>query len=151
MRDEINTRWYNLADKLQYRQDLVPNLIETIKSHMPEDKKADYEKVINQTIQIRGRAGKNVKPGMKKIVVEHDLSSHIGQLLDLAIGNPELSQNTNYLEIKKEFKDIRKGIDEMSGEYNKKVRHHNRSVKKIYNAIPALLMRYSKKKIFEFE
>lgn len=146
IRDEINTRWYNLADKLQYRQDLIPNLIETIKIYTTE-----HEKIIEQAIQIRVRAGKNVKPGADKIIVEHDLSSHINQLLDLALGNPGLAQDTNYLELKKELKDIRKELDEISNEYNKKVRNHNRSIKKIYNVIPALLMRYSKKKIFEFE
>lgn len=151
MRDEINKRWYNLADKLQYRQDLIPNLIETIRLFTPEDKKADYEKLINHAIEVRSRAGKNIKPGMKKIVVEHDLSDQVNKLLDLSISNKELAKNTNFLELKKQLKDIRKEIEDKSTEYNNKVRNHNKSISKIYNVIPALLMRYSKKKIFEFE
>ena len=151
IRDEINTRWYNLADKLQYRQDLIPNLIETIKRYIPEDKKVKYEKIIQKAIEVRAKAGKNVKPGVEKVIVEHDLSTGINQLLDLSLENPELRKDTNFLELKKELKDIREEIEEMSNEYNKKVREHNRIIGKIYNLIPALLMRYSKKKIFEFE
>lgn len=151
MRDEINIRWYNLADKLQYRQDLIPNLIETIRLHTPEEKKSEYENIIEQTIQIRSKAGNNVKPGMEKIVVEHDLSNHIKQLIDLSIGNSELSQNTNFLELRKELKDISEELEKLSNEYNQKVRNHNRTLKRIYNVIPALLMRFSKKKIYEFE
>lgn len=151
IRDEINTRWYNLADKLQYRQDLLPNLIETIRLFAPEDKKQSYENIIQQAIKVRSQAGKNSNPGMQKIVIEHDLSDQINKLLDLSLGNTKLYQNTNFLELKKELKDIRKEIETMSDEYNQKVRNHNRAVRKIYNMIPALLMRYSKKKIFEFE
>ncbi|MBA4336923.1 hypothetical protein C0416_04105 [bacterium] len=151
MRDDLNTRWYNLADKLQYRQDLMPNLVETIRLHIPDNKKIEYERIIDQSIQVRDKAGKNAVPGAEKIAIEHSLSGNIKQLLDLAIENRELSQNTNFLELRKEFKEISKEIEEMSNEYNVKVRHHNRSVKRIYNLIPVLLMRYSKKKIFEFE
>lgn len=151
MRDDINARWYNLADKLQYRQDLIPNLVETIRLHAPENAKTEYERIIEEVIQTRSNAGKNSAPGSDKISSEHALSKSTNQLLDLSIGNPELSQNTNFLELKKELKDISHEIETMSSEYNEKVRHHNRSVGKFYNAIPALIMRYSKKKIFEFE
>jgi len=151
IRDEINTRWYNLVDKLQYRQDLIPNLIETIKLYIPEDKKMQYEKIIEETIQIRFESEKNTTNGSEKIITEHDLSSHINQLLDLSIGNKELAQNTNFLELKKQLKDISKELNEISNVYNKEVRAHNRLIRNIHNLIPALVMRYSKKKIFEFE
>jgi hypothetical protein len=151
MRDDLNTRWYNLADKLQYRQDLIPNLIETIRLHIPDNKKNEYEKIIEQSIRTREEAGKNAFSGAGKITIEHSLSGNIKQLLDLAVENRELAQNTNFLELRKEFKEISKEIEEISGDYNNKVRHHNRSITKAYNLVPVLLMRYSKKKIFEFE
>jgi len=151
MRDDLNTRWYNLMDKLQYRQDLIPNLIETIRLHTPENKKIEYERIIEQSIQVRDKSGKNTVPGAEKITIEHSLSGNIKQLLDLAAENRDLAQNTNFLELRKEFKEISNEIEEMSNKYNEKVRHHNRSVRRIYNLVPVLLMRYSKKKIFEFE
>ncbi|MCD6109780.1 LemA family protein [bacterium] len=151
IRDEINTRWYNLADKLQYRQDLIPNLIETIRLHTPEDKKVEYEKLIQKTIQTRSISEKTPNPGSEKIIIEHDLSDCVNKLLDLAIGNSQLAEDTNFLELKKQLKDIWKELNNMSDEYNNRVRSHNRLIRKIYNLIPALLMRYSKKKIFEFE
>jgi len=151
MRDDLNIRWYNLADKLQYRQDLIPNLIETIRLHIPDNKKTEYEKIIEQSIQAREKAGKNAFPGAEKITIEHSLSGNIKQLLDFAVENRELAQNTNFLELRKEFKEISKEIEEMSSDYNNKIRHYNRSITKAYNLFPALLMRYSKKKIFEFE
>ncbi|MBD3156346.1 hypothetical protein GF369_00815 [Candidatus Peregrinibacteria bacterium] len=152
LRDDINKRWYNLADKLQYRQDLIPNLIETIRLHSnTSDQRQEDKSIIQKTIAIRHKAGVTSKPGSNKMIIEHDLSKHIKKLLDISLHNKPLGRNTNFLELKKQLKDIEYTIEEMAQEYNAKVRNHNRTKKKFYNAIPAFIMRYSTKKIFEFE
>jgi LemA protein len=149
LRDELNFKWYNLNDLLQYRQDLIPNLIETVRLFVPKSKLD--EDLIKKIIEIRARAGKNVKPGAAKIVIEHDLSRHIEKLFKLGIIYKELGTSTNFLELKKEFKDLREKIEKSSNEYNEAVRRHNIILRKIYNKIPALIMRYKEKFIFEFE
>ncbi len=146
LRDVINTSWYNLVDKLQYRQDLLPNLIETIRLFAPDNKE-----LIDRTIEIRSRAALKVEAGAEKIVVEHDLSRHINKLIQLSLTNKELARNTNFLELKKELADIRTDMEKLSANYNKKVRHHNSVIKRPYNTLPALLLRYKRKQIFEFE
>lgn len=151
LRDDINTRWYNIADKLQYRQDLLPNLIETIRLFIPKEELIKHEEFINKTIEIRSRAEKNTNPGAKKIVVEHDLSNHVNQLIKIAKQNNDLRRSTNFLELKKELSDIGDEIEKLTSDYNQKVRHHNDVIKRPYNVLPALIMRYKKKTIFEFE
>ena len=115
LRDVINTSWYNLADKLQYRQDLLPNLIETVRLFAPDNKE-----LIDQTIEVRSRAGKKSKAGAEKIVVEHDLSRRISKLIQLNLANKELARNTNFLELKKELSDIRADIENRFLNLNKK-------------------------------
>ncbi len=152
LRDDINKRWYNLADKLQYRQDLMPNLIETIRNHNDASDQAQKdESIIQETIAIRHKAGIISKPGSNKMIIEHDLSQQIKKLLDVSLHNKSLARNTNFLELKKQLKDIEGEIEEIAREYNAKVRNHNKTKKKLHNAIPAFIMRYSSKKIFEFE
>lgn len=151
IRDDINLRWYNIVEKLQYRQDLIPNLIETVRLYLKEDELGEHEKLINQTIEIRSRAARNVDPGAPKVVVEHDLSRHIKQLINLGGKYNNLGRSTNYLELNKDFDDLNKNINEMAIKYNEKVRNHNLELSRFYNYIPAKLMNYSKKTIFEFE
>jgi hypothetical protein len=152
LRDDINKRWYNLADKLQYRQDLIPNLIETIRLHSDtSENKQEDEAIIQKTITMRHKTGIMSSPGSDKMIIEHDLSKQIKKLLDISLHNKPLARNTNFLELKKQLKDIEGEIEEMSQQYNAKVRNHNRTKKKFYNAVPAFIMRYSTKKIFEFE
>lgn len=151
IRDDINIRWYNLVEKLQYRQDLVPNLIETLRSYMPEKEITNHAKLINNTIDIRARATRNSNPGASKVVVEHDLSRHILQLMNMGAKYNEVGRSTNYLELKKDFADLNKKIEARTNKYNERVRIHNEQLARPYNYIPAKLMRYGKKYIFEFE
>lgn len=151
LRDDLNARWYNLLDKLQYRQDLVPNLIETVRLFTPKEKLPLHQALIQKTIDTRILAAKNSKPGSEKIIQEHDLSKEIEGLFALGQQYDDLGKSTNYLELKKEFKDIKTALQEMIVDYNFRVRHHNSVVKRPYNVLPAVLMRFSKKHIFSLD
>lgn len=151
IRDAINLKWYNLVEKLQYRQDLIPNLIETLRGNVPEDEIKKHGKLINDTINIRARAARNSNAGASKVVVEHDLSRHITQIFNLGAKYNNFGRSTNYLELKKDFSDLRKKIEKRTNDYNEIVRKHNKEIQYTYNLLPSKLMRYGKKKIFEFE
>jgi len=148
IRDEINIRWYNLVDKLQYRQDLVPLLIETMQKYIDDEK---FKEKVRLLIEVRARAGQNTKPGMEKMVVEHDLSRKIKDLIQIGDTHDELRRDTIYLEVRRDLKDMRTEIEKFSSDYNNRVRKHNDILHRPYNVVPALALRYKKKKIFEFE
>lgn len=148
LRDEINIRWYNLIDKLQYRQDLLPLLIETMRGYLSDDK---FNEKVKLLIDVRARAGKNTTSGMKKMVVEHDLSRKIAEMIKLADTTENLGRNTIYLEVRKELNDMRLDIEKLSSDFNNRVRNHNNILHRPYNVIPALALGYKKKQIFEFE
>ena len=151
LRDDLNNRWYNLTDKLQYRQDLIPNLIETVRTFIPKEKLSSHQNLIQETIDARILAAKNLKPGSEKILQEHALSKEINALFSLGQQYDDLGKSTNYLELKKEFKDIKTAIQDMVKDYNFRVRHHNSVIKRPYNVLPAVLMRFSKKHIFSLD
>lgn len=149
LRDEINIRWYNLVDKLQYRQDLLPLLIETMREFIGDSD--DFKNKVKLLIDVRARAGKNAKSGMDKMVVEHDLSRKIAELIKLGETNDNLRRNTIFLELKKDINDMRVDIEKLSSDYNIRVRKHNDILHRPYNVVPALALSYKKKQIFEFE
>lgn len=150
LRDDINVRWYNLIDKLQYRQDLFPILIETTRLFVTSKKK-EFEEMVEKSIEVRARAGMNSVCSMNKIVVEHDFSRHLKEIIQFCEQIDELRVNTNYLEIKKQIYGIEEEIRKLEKDYNEKVRHHNNVVARFYNIPAALTLRYGKKVIFEFE
>ncbi len=150
LRDDINIRWYNLVDKLQYRQDLFPLLVETARLFITEKNK-EFEEMVEKTIEVRARASMNSICSMKKIVVEHDFSRHLKEIFQFCESINELRVNTVYLEVKKNIYDIEKEINKLEIDYNDKVRNHNNVIARFYNMPAALTLRYGKKLIFEFE
>lgn len=149
-RDIINNKWYNLNDKLQYRQDLMPLLIELVRKNAGE-KAMEFEKLVEQTVAVRARAAKNSKPGIEKVVVEHDLSRHLKEIMQFCELHNVVRINTSYLDIKKELIDLKEELEKISKDYNDVVRHHNNVIGRPYNLLSAALLGYKKKKIFEFE
>ena len=150
LRDDINLRWYNLVDKLQYRQDLLPILIETARLFITE-KQVDFNRLTDQTIKARMNAGTVTKPSTDKIVYEHEFSRHLKKVIELCETADALRVNSIYLEIKKEIRDIEKDIHRLEQGYNEKVRNHNNIIGRFYNMPAASALRYDKKLIFEFE
>ena len=151
IRDDLENRWYNLAEKLQYRQDLMPNLIETVKLFIPAENLAAHKNLIQKSIDSRLAAAKNIKPGTDKIIEENEISKQIEELLKLGAKYESLGKSTNYLELKKEIKDLRIQIEELTSNYNNKVRNYNSMLSRPYNILPGLLMKYKRKYIFDFE
>ncbi len=150
LRDDINLRWYNLVDKLQYRQDLLPVLIETARLFITE-KKVDFERLTDQTIKARKNAGTITKPSTDKMVYEHEFSRYLKKIIELCESIDALRVNSIYLEIKKEMADIEKDIHRLEQDYNAKVRNHNNVIERFYNVPAASALGYGKKIIFEFE
>ena len=143
LKDDLNSRWYNLLDKLQYRQDLLPNLIETLRNGGVNTEKL---------IALRSaEAVRSSKTGSDKIFAERDLSKEINNMIEAGLKMSELAVNTNFLELKKDLDDINQEIEEISKDYNEKVRHFNKIISKPYNIIPAGIIRLRKQVIFEFE
>lgn len=146
LRAEIGQEWELTMDSLRKRQDLLPNLVETIRVY---DK--NQEAIIEELIAERINAAKEYFPGAKKFEYEHTLSSVIGKLIDLGSGNSELGMDTNFLELKKEISDISANIQVKSRQYNEMVRYYNRHINLFLLRPIALVFHFEVLDIFEFE
>ena len=142
----IRDQWELSDEGLRKRQNLIPNMLETLKKY---DK--NQEKFIEEVIVDRIHAAKEYNVGAEKIEYEIILSNHINKVFGIAGTNEELRSDTNYLELKKEIIDINKNIDEKVNIFNKMVRNYNKDISKFYLRPIALIRKYKKINIFEFE
>ena len=142
----INNQWDLSDEGLRKRQNLLPNIIETLRNY---DK--NQEEFIETLITDRMKAAKEYELGAKKIEYEHTLSHNINKVFGIAGTNNELRSDTNYLELKKEIIDLNHNIDEKVRTFNKMVRSFNNDLKKIYLKPIAFIKKYRKINIFEFE
>src|SRR5439155_6115693 len=112
----------SLADidvQLKQRQDLVPNLVETVKGY------ASHERGTFDEVTAARAAAVSATSVDGKIAAENALTGALGRLMAVAEAYPELKANTNFLQLQGELSDIenklaaaRRFFNNAVGEYN---------------------------------
>lgn len=120
LKKEIAEQWELIDEQLRKKQNLLPNLIETVRTCVK-----DQEVLLEKMILDRMNAAKEYFAGIKKIEAEHELSLVIKQVLELGKANASLGKDTNFLELRKEIYDIGKDLEMKAGKYNEMVRYYN--------------------------
>ncbi len=139
VRDEIKAYWKTILDKMRIRDDMVPNLIETVRKYTK-----DEEKILNELTALRAKSWPMEKADGQKVNAELSLTDDLRAVWKLPQKVPALNLDTNFLSLKKDFHDLGKEIDGMVDVYNKKIRSFN-------GQVGFALMGMNKFPIFEFE
>jgi len=146
LRDEVIAYWESILDKMRIRNDMVPNLIETVRKYTKNE-----EKLMAELIQLRSKSWPMAEANGQKVNAELTLTDSLHAVWNLPQKTPALNVDTNFLSLKKEFHDLGKEIDEMVDVYNKKIRSFNARIGFILVRPFFALMRLKRFPIFEFE
>lgn len=144
--DEALSYWKSILDKMRIRNDMVPNLIETVRKYAKGE-----EKLLNEMILLRSKSWPMENADGHKANAELTLTQDLHAVWKLPQKFPELNLDTNFLSLKMEFHTIGKEIDEMVDVYNKKIRSFNGRAGFVLVQPLLGLMRLKKFHVFEFE
>ncbi len=86
--------------QLKQRQDLVPNLVETVKGYATHERET-----LDAVTQARAAAA-SAGSINDKVQSENMLTAALGRLFAVAEAYPDLKANTNFLELQRELSDI---------------------------------------------
>ena len=86
--------------QLKPRQDLLPNLVETVKGYALHER-GTLDAVTQARAAAAGATSVN-----DKVQAENMLTASLGRLFAVAEAYPDLKANTNYLELQRELSDI---------------------------------------------
>ncbi len=145
MRGEIREQWEKVMNNLRKRQDLVPNLIETVRYF--EVGNGIYKKLI----EGRQNAARVNYAGAKKIEYEHDFSQMINNLMKAAEEYKEVKTDSNYLEVKRDINKTEEKIEEETEKYNELVRKYNKHRKILFLKPLSTVFGFKYINIFEVE
>ena len=105
--------------QLKQRQDLIPNLVETVKGYASHERGA-----LEAVIKARG-AAQSAPTAEARLKAESGLTAALGRLMVVTEAYPELKANTNFLSLQDELADIenkvaaaRRFLNNAVGEYN---------------------------------
>lgn len=86
--------------QLKQRQDLIPNLVETVKGYVGHERAT-----LDSVTQARAAAASATSVN-DKVAAENMLTGALGKLFAVAEAYPDLKANTNFLELQRELSDI---------------------------------------------
>ncbi|HRH20128.1 MAG TPA: LemA family protein [Brevundimonas sp.] len=105
--------------QLKQRQDLIPNLVETVKGY------ASHERgTLEAVIQARNQATQAASVN-DKVQAENVLTASLGRLFALAEAYPDLKANTNFQQLQAELSDIENKLAAARRFFNNAVQEFN--------------------------
>ena len=121
--EDVNEAWSNIDTDLQRRNDLIPNLVATVKGYATHE-----EEVFTGIADARGRlAGATTM--QEKAEADATLTAGLGRLLAIAENYPELKANEGFLRLQDELAGTENRIKVTRKRYNEDVKRYNRTIR----------------------
>lgn len=143
MEQKVNSSQSNIDTLLQRRNDLIPNLVETVKGYAKQEKDI-FTDVANARAKLAG--AQNVTDKAK---ADAELSSSLSRLLVVVENYPELKSNQNFKDLSVALEGTENRIAIGRQDYNKAVTDYNTSIKKFPNVIFARMFGFTEKPYYK--
>lgn len=141
--ESVNTQWANVESKLQRRYDLIPNLVESVKGAMAQEKEV-FTAIADARARLAG-AGTTTE----KVEASNELEGALSRLLVVVENYPELKSNQNVTALMDELAGTENRISTERDRYNEIVRKYNESVRKFPKNILAGMFGFEQRPYFE--
>ncbi|MDO8462047.1 MAG: LemA family protein [Deltaproteobacteria bacterium] len=137
--EAVTGAWAQVENVLQRRNDLIPNLIETVKGYAAHEKEV-FEKIAEARARLAGARTIN-----EKVQANQQLDSALSRLLVVVEQYPNLKANQNFIALQDELAGTENRIAVERQRYNLMVQSYNVMVKTFPTNIVARLMGFEKK------
>ncbi len=121
-RNRIDNAWQNIDTQLQRRNDLIPNLVETVKGYAKHE-----QDTLAAVVNARNAAVSATTPEAK-MEADNVLTGALRQLFAVAEAYPDLKANTNFTQLQASLEDTENKISYARQSYNDCVLSYNNAI-----------------------
>ena len=121
-RNRIDNAWQNIDTQLQRRNDLIPNLVETVKGYAKHE-----QDTLAAVINARNTAVSATTPEAK-MEADNVLTGALRQLFAVAEAYPDLKANTNFMQLQATLEDTENKVSYARQSYNDCVLTYNNAI-----------------------
>ena len=142
-RQRVNQAFADVDVQLKQRQNLIPNLVETVKGYAKHE-----QETFQQVIAARNAAqAANTAGDMAR--AEGALTQALGKLFALAEAYPDLKANTNFLQLQNELSSIEDKLAAARRFYNSAVQDYNTAREQFPGSIIAGSFNFEGREFFD--
>lgn len=125
MNENVTGKWAQVENQLQRRNDLIPNLVNTVKGY------ASHEtEVFKQVSDARAKLG-GAKTVAETSAANNEMNTALSRLLMVAENYPDLKANTNFTQLQDELAGTENRIAVARKDYNDAVQTYNAKIKSL--------------------
>lgn len=143
LRNQVRNSWAQIDVQLKRRNDLIPNLIETVKGYMK------HERTVLENITKARAAILKADTMEKKAKASNMLSQTLKSLFAVSENYPQLKANENFLQLQEELTGTENKISYARQHYNDIVMVFNTKIETFPNNIFADMLKFTKEQMFE--
>lgn len=143
--ESVKTAWSQVENQLQRRNDLIPNLVNTVKGYASHEK-GIFENVAEARSKLAGAQNRN-----EKIAAAGEVSSVLGRLFAIVENYPQLKADMNFRQLQDELAGTENRIAVERMRYNETVKLFNQSIRVFPKNIIAGMFGFKKADLFEAE
>jgi LemA protein len=145
LRNMVYEAWALIDVQLKLRYDVIPNLINTVKSYTQHE-----QNLMTEVTALRAKAMESTTPADKR-VSENILTDKIANLMVAIENYPEIKSNEHYLKLQNQLFEIEEQIQLSRRYYNGAVRNFNIAVQSFPANLFASIFGFEKFNFFELE
>ena len=143
LRNEVGTGWANIDVQLKRRNDLIPNLVETVKGYAAHER-TTFERVT----EARSAVARAASPGAAA-AADVGLAAALGGLFAVAEAYPELRASENFIALQGELRDTEDKIAAARRYYNATVLRLNTAIQTVPGVLVARPFGFREAEFFE--
>lgn len=144
--EEVNLKASQIQTQLQRRNDLIPNLVATVKGYATHE-----EEVYTAIADARAKLSGAMENGDIEDIsaASGELDSALSRLLVVVENYPELKANENFIALQDELAGTENRINKARQDYNDAVNAYNKSLKMFPKSIIANMSGFEPAEYFE--
>jgi len=138
LHEEVTAAWSHIDETFQRRMDLIPNLVETVKSYAPHEQEV-FGALTRSQLKVTTRMSLPAK-----IAANNDLTAALDRLSVAAERYPDLRADQTFIFLQEQLAATESRIAEGRTEYNDAVREYNASIQGFPANITAAVFGFTK-------
>lgn len=143
LRNKVRDQWSQIDVVLKNRNDLIPNVVETVKGYAKHEKET-----LNAVIEARNKAT-SATTSEEEMKAAGEVTQALGRLFALAESYPDLKANQNFMDLQADLKEIEEKIRFARQFYNDTVLSYQNKIEMFPSNIVANMFGFKPEAFFE--